>query len=155
MKKGIARDSIVWDGVTFVPEGEVVTLKSKGTGAMHWAAQPAYLNVTNNKFYMPDEVVSVKASALPLEATPTIQVDGEKLTGFTAGEYYSYLRRYFPSHRNYPAHSPGVVWHHGIHRQAWGWICHRRQLCPSVSDSLPVRWYSDASQSRWWHRLEA
>ena len=47
------------------------------------------LNVTNNKFYMPDEVVSVKASALPLEATPTIQVDGEKLTGFTAGEYYS------------------------------------------------------------------
>lgn len=84
-----AGDSIVWDGVTFVPEGEVVTLKSKGTGAMHWAAQPAYLNVTNNKFYMPDEVVSVKASALPLEATPTIQVDGEKLTGFTAGEYYS------------------------------------------------------------------
>lgn len=84
-----AGDSIVWDGVTFVPEGEVVTLKSKGTGAMHWAAQPAYLNVTNNKFYMPDEVVSVKASALPLEATPAIQVDGEKLTGFTAGEYYS------------------------------------------------------------------
>lgn len=84
-----AGDSIVWDGVTFVPEGEVVTLKSKGTGAMHWAAQPAYLNVTNNKFYMPDEVVSVKASALPLETTPTIQVDGEKLTGFTAGEYYS------------------------------------------------------------------
>ena len=84
-----AGDSIVRDGVTFVPEGEVVTLKSKGTGAMHWAAQPAYLNVTNNKFYMPDEVVSVKASALPLEATPTIQVDGEKLTGFTAGEYYS------------------------------------------------------------------
>lgn len=84
-----AGDSIVRDGITFVPEGEVVTLKSKGTGAMHWAAQPAYLNVTNNKFYMPDEVVSVKASALPLEATPTIQVDGEKLTGFTAGEYYS------------------------------------------------------------------
>lgn len=84
-----AGDSIVRDGVTFVPEGEVVTLKPKGTGAMHWAAQPAYLNVTNNKFYMPDEVVSVKASALPLEATPTIQVDGEKLTGFTAGEYYS------------------------------------------------------------------
>lgn len=84
-----AGDSIVRDGVTFVPEGEVVTLKSKGTGAMHWAAQPAYLNVTNNKFYMPDEVVSVKASALPLEATPTIQVDSEKLTGFTAGEYYS------------------------------------------------------------------
>lgn len=84
-----AGDSIVRDGVTFVPEGEVVTLKSKGTGAMHWAVQPAYLNVTNNKFYMPDEVVSVKASALPLEATPTIQVDGEKLTGFTAGEYYS------------------------------------------------------------------
>lgn len=84
-----AGDSIVWDGVTFVPEGEVVTLKPKGTGAMHWAAQPAYLNVTNNKFYMPDEVVSVKASALPLEATPAIQVDGEKLTGFTAGEYYS------------------------------------------------------------------
>ena len=84
-----AGDSIVRDGVTFVPEGKVVTLKSKGTGAMHWAAQPAYLNVTNNKFYMPDEVVSVKASALPLEATPTIQVDGEKLTGFTAGEYYS------------------------------------------------------------------
>ena len=84
-----AGDSIVRDGVTFVPEGEVVTLKSKGTGAIHWAAQPAYLNVTNNKFYMPDEVVSIKASALPLEATPTIQVDGEKLTGFTAGEYYS------------------------------------------------------------------
>ena len=84
-----AGDSIVRDGVTFVTEGEVVTLKSKGTGAMHWVAQPAYLNVTNNKFYMPDEVVSVKASALPLEATPTIQVDGEKLTGFTAGEYYS------------------------------------------------------------------
>lgn len=84
-----AGDSIVRDGVTFVPEGEVVTLKSKGTGAMHWAAQPAYLNVTNNKFYMPDEVVSVKASALPLEATPAIQVNGEKLTGFTAGEYYS------------------------------------------------------------------
>ena len=84
-----AGDSIVRDGVTFVPEGEVVTLKSKGTGAMHWAVQPAYLNVTNNKFYMPDEVVSVKASALPLEATPTIQVNGEKLTGFTAGEYYS------------------------------------------------------------------
>lgn len=84
-----AGDSIVRDGITFVPEGKVVTLKSKGTGAMHWAAQPAYLNVTNNKFYMPDEVVSVKASALPLEATPTIQVDGEKLTGFTAGEYYS------------------------------------------------------------------
>lgn len=84
-----AGDSIVRDGVTFVPEGKVVTLKSKGTGAMHWAAQPAYLNVTNNKFYMPDEVVSVKASALPLEATPAIQVNGEKLTGFTAGEYYS------------------------------------------------------------------
>lgn len=84
-----AGDSIVRDGITFVPEGEVVTLKPKGTGAMHWAAQPAYLNVTNNKFYMPDEVVSVKASALPLEATPAIQVDGEKLTGFTAGEYYS------------------------------------------------------------------
>ena len=84
-----AGDSIVRDGVTFVPEGKVVTLKSKGTGAMHWAVQPAYLNVTNNKFYMPDEVVSVKASALSLEATPTIQVDGEKLTGFTAGEYYS------------------------------------------------------------------
>lgn len=84
-----AGDSIVRDGVTFVPEGEVVTLKSKGTGAIHWAAQPAYLNVTNNKFYMPDEVVSVKASALPLEATPAIQVNGEKLTGFTAGAYYS------------------------------------------------------------------
>ena len=84
-----AGDSIVRDGVTFVPEGKVVTLKSKGTGAMHWAVQPAYLNVTNNKFYMPDEVVSVKASALPLEATPAIQVNGEKLTGFTAGEYYS------------------------------------------------------------------
>lgn len=84
-----AGDTIVRDDVTFVPEGQVVTLKSKGTGAVHWAAQPAYLNVTNNKFYMPDEVVSVKASALPLEATPTIQVDGEKLTGFTAGEYYS------------------------------------------------------------------
>lgn len=84
-----AGDTIVRDDVTFVPEGQVVTLKSKGTGAVHWAAQPAYLNVTNNKFYMPDEVVSVKASALPLEATPTIQADGEKLTGFTAGEYYS------------------------------------------------------------------
>lgn len=84
-----AGDSIVRDGITFVPEGEVVTLKPKGTGAMHWAAQPAYLNVTNNKFYMPDEVVSVKASALLLEATPAIQVNGEKLTGFTAGEYYS------------------------------------------------------------------
>lgn len=84
-----ATGAIVRDGVTFAQPDALVTLTPKESGSVRWAVEPAALTVQNNKFYMPDEVVSVKASALPLEATPAIQVNGEKLTGFTAGEYYS------------------------------------------------------------------
>lgn len=77
------------NGVTYVQPDTLVTLQPKENGAVRWVTEPSYLTVQNNKFYMPDEVVSVKSSKLPLEVTPTIKVDGNNLTGFTAGTYYS------------------------------------------------------------------
>ena len=83
--------AIVRDGVTFAQPDALVTLTPKESGAVRWAVEPASLTVQNNKFYMPDEVVDIKASKLPLEDTPKLGIDskGENLTGLTVGAYYS------------------------------------------------------------------
>ncbi len=86
-----ATGAIVRDGVTFAQPDALVTLTPKESGAVRWAVEPATLTVQNNKFYMPDEVVDIKASKLPLEDTPKLGIDskGENLTGLTVGAYYS------------------------------------------------------------------
>ena len=86
-----ATGAIVQDGVTFAQPDALVTLTPKESGAVRWAVEPAALTVQNNKFYMPDEVVDIKASKLPLEDTPKLGIDskGENLTGLTVGAYYS------------------------------------------------------------------
>ena len=86
-----AAGAIVRDGVTFAQPDTLVTLTPKESGAVRWAVEPASLTVQNNKFYMPDEVVDIKASKLPLEDTPKLGIDskGENLTGLTVGAYYS------------------------------------------------------------------
>lgn len=86
-----ATGAIVQDGVTFAQPDALVTLTPKESGAVRWAVEPAALTVQNNKFYMPDEVVNIKASKLPLEDTPKLGIDskGENLTGLTVGAYYS------------------------------------------------------------------
>ena len=86
-----AAGAIVRDGVTFAQPDALVTLTPKESGAVRWAVEPASLTVQNNKFYMPDEVVDIKASKLPLEDTPKLGIDskGENLTGLTVGAYYS------------------------------------------------------------------
>lgn len=84
-----ASGSIERDGVTYVQPDTLVTLQPKENSAVRWVTDPSYLTIQNNKFYMPDEVVSVKSSKLPLEDTPAIKVDGKNLTGFIAGTYYS------------------------------------------------------------------
>ena len=83
--------AIVRDGVTFAQPDALVTLTPKESGSVRWAVEPATLTVQNNKFYMPDEVVDIKASKLPLEDTPKLGIDskGENLTGLTVGAYYS------------------------------------------------------------------
>ena len=86
-----AAGAIVRDGVTFAQPDTLVTLTPKESGAVRWAVEPAALTVQSNKFYMPDEVVDIKASKLPLEPTPKLGIDskGENLTGLTVGAYYS------------------------------------------------------------------
>lgn len=86
-----ATGAIVRDGVTFAQPDALVTLTPKESGAVRWAVEPAALTVQSNKFYMPDEVVNIKASKLPLEDTPKLGIDskGENFTGLTVGAYYS------------------------------------------------------------------
>ena len=86
-----ATGAIVRDGMIFAQPDALVTLTPKESGSVHWAVEPAALTVQNNKFYMPDEVVDIKASKLPLEDTPKLGIDSkrENLTGLTVGAYYS------------------------------------------------------------------
>lgn len=86
-----ANGGIQRDGVTYAQPDALVTLTPKESSAVRWAADPSYLTIQNNKFYMPAEVVSVKSSKLPLEETPALGIDskGENLTGLTVGAYYS------------------------------------------------------------------
>lgn len=86
-----ATGAIVRDGVTFAQPDALVALTPKESVAVRWAVEPAALTVQNNKFYMPDGVVNIKASKLPLEDTPKLGIDskGENLTGLTVGAYYA------------------------------------------------------------------